>query len=184
MTVQEFSPLRSKASRKPWPECPDVIIYRCASCGRLFQDLGGLNPKCSPCCCTEPMERLIPLDAGELPPDLSLDYAIVGGFNNNAVQVFWKATDPEMRPEWIMLRTFTGGYIKYLGPKKYPPLVFPLSDEDAYVYCDRQECERCVFRCKKGFIIYAWFSAGLVELPMDKVSDYFKTRKKQANCSE
>lgn len=177
MADQEFSPLRSRASRKPWPECPDIVIYRCDTCGGLYQQLGGGGER-GPACCAAAMTRLVPLGETDLPGGLSVDYRIVGGFNNNAIQVFWTAPDPGPRPEWIMLRTFTGGYLKYMSPQKRPPLVFPLSDEDAYVYCDRPECERCVFRCKKGFEIYYYFSGlGLVELPVDKVSEYFKTRR-------
>ena len=125
------------------------------------------------------MERLTPLACDDLPPGISLEYTIVGGFNNNAVRIFWKSADFTLKPVWVMLRTFTGHYTKYPGAQKYPPLIFPLSDEDAYVYCDRPECERCVFRCKKGFIAYVFFAdIGLVELPLDKISDYFKTRPK------
>ena len=120
------------------------------------------------------MVRLVPTALGESLPGLDVDYKIVGGFNNSAVQVFWKTE----RPEWIMLKTFTGGYLKYVGEKKNPPLVFPLSDEDAYVYCDRQECERCVFRCKLGFVAYLYFRRqGLVEVPLDRMSEYFKSRR-------
>ena len=176
MAENEFGPLRSKSGRKPWPECPDIVIYRCPSCGALLQNLGYALPPEEPFCCGARMERLPELEADDLPPGLSVDYKIVGGFNNSAVQVFWTGESPEDRPAWIMLRTFTGSYIKYLTGKKRPPLVFPLSDEDAYVYCDREECERCVFRCKKGFIIHVYFARhGLVALPMDKISEYFKT---------
>ena len=122
------------------------------------------------------MVRLVPSILGAGLPGLDVEYKIVGGFNNSAVQVFWKTETPQERPEWIMLKTFTGGYIKYVGEKKNPPLVFPLSDEDAYVYCDRQECERCVFRCKLGFVLYLYFVwQGLVEVPLDRMSEYFKS---------
>lgn len=178
MAKQEFSPLRSRASRKPWPECPDIVLYRCRQCGGLYQALGsGSGP--GPACCGAAMERLAPVSPGGLAPLVFLEYKIVGGFNNNAVQVFWETQEASARPAWIMLRTFTGSYIKYVAPQKAPPLIFPLSDEDAYVYCDRPECERCVFRCKKGFVIYAYSpSLGLVELGLDKVADYFKTRRR------
>lgn len=185
MSEQLFSPLRSKSPSKPWPDCPDVAVYKCPVCGRVAQDLGmpglGTERDAPPPCCGV-MERVAPTVPEDLPGGISIDYKIVGGFNNNAVQVFWNANDAGQKPAWIMLRTFTGSYLKYVGKDKKAPLVFPLADEDAYVYCDRQECERCVFRCKKGFVIYAWFAGaeltGLVELPMDKTADYFKTGKK------
>lgn len=177
MAQQEFSPLRSRAARKPWPECPDVSIYRCNHCNRLFQTMSFDEPEEEPVCCDSLMIRLEPREPGELAPEIFVDYEVVGGFNCNAVQVFWDTEQPEDRPQWILLKTFTGGYLKYIPEKKAPPVVFPLSDEDAYVYCDRAVCERCVFNCKKGFAIYLYFGKkGLLEVPMDRMSDYFKAK--------
>lgn len=176
MAEQEFGPLRSKAARKPWPECPDIVIYRCRHCGRLYQGLSYDMPEQDPACCEAPMEKLNPLYPEDLLPEISVDYKIVGGFNQSAVQVFWETLQPEDKPEWILLKTFTGGYIKYLTPQKRPPMIFPLSDEDAYVYCDRNPCEQCMFRCKRGFIIYLYIKTrGLVAVPLEKMSDYFKS---------
>lgn len=204
MPAQEYSPRRSRTSRKPWPECPDIAIYRCPKCGRIFQGLEFEVPKGStagptsgaftgagpeaplgmppampstvPSCCGSPMKRLEPFKLGDV-PGLEARYRIVGGLNNSAVEVFWEGAGPERRPEWIMLKTFTGSYIRYLTGKKRPPMVFPLADEDAYVYCDRPVCDQCVFRCKRGFIIYVYFKVhGLLEMPMDEMSDYFATR--------
>jgi len=102
---------------------------------------------------------------------VNVDYQIVGGHNQNAVQVFWETNQPLDKPEWILLKTFSGGYIKYVTSKKQPPMVFPLADEDAYVYCDESPCLQCVFRCKRGFIIYVYIkSRGLLEVPLDKMS--------------
>jgi hypothetical protein len=113
------------------------------------------------------MERLIPLPLEDAAHEVSLDYKIVGGYNQNAIQIFWK----EQRPEWILLKTFTGSYIKYVTKKKVPPMVFAMADEDAYVYCDEQVCLQCVFRCKRGFLAYAYFkNIGLVEFSLDKSS--------------
>ena len=171
MIVQEFSPLRSKAPRKPWPECPDIVIYRCTECERVYQGLNYDVPKQNPLCCNVPMERLEPLSLENVLPEIEVDYQIVGGHNKNAVQVFWKSNDHEDNPEWIILKTFTGSYIKYVTSKKRPPVVFPLADEDAYVYCDEETCLQCVFRCKRGFIIYVYYkSRGVLEVPLDKMS--------------
>ncbi len=171
MAEKEFSPLRSKASRKPWPECPDIIINRCNHCGRLFQVMGFDTPVIGPICCGEPMETLKPMQLEDVRPEIDVDYKIVGGHNQNAVQVFWNTKQPEDHPEWFLLKTFTGGYIKYVTSKKQPPIVFPLADEDAYVYCDENPCLQCVFRCKRGFIIYTYIkSRGLLEVPLDKMS--------------
>jgi len=174
MSVQEFGPLRSRASRKPWPECPDIVIYRCNQCARLYQRLGYEEPAQELVCCGIPMELLRPHRPEDMLPDIDVDYKIVGGFNQNAVQVFWKTKLAEDNPEWILLRTFTGSYIRYLTAKKIAPMVFPLADEDAYVYCDNDVCRRCVFRCKRGFILYVYFkSKGLLEIPLDRIAEYF-----------
>lgn len=120
------------------------------------------------------MEQLKPLQLAEVSPEINVDYKIVGGFNHSAVQVFWETSQPEENPEWVLLKTFTGGYLKYLTPKKQPPMVFPLSDEDAYVYCDTGICKECLFRCKRGFILYLYIKTrGLLEVPLEKMSDYF-----------
>lgn len=172
----DFGPLRSRASRKPWPDCPDIVIYRCNYCGRLYQGLDFDNPVAEPACCDATMERLKPLQLEDVEPKVSIDYKIIGGFNQSAVQVSWKAQQSETRPEWILLKTFTGSYLKYISSAKRPPAVFPLSDEDAYVYCNRPVCEECLFRCKRGFIVYVYFkSQELLEVPLERMTDYFKT---------
>lgn len=171
MEEKEFSPLRSKAARKPWPECPDIVLFRCACCGKLYQAIGYELPTQEPACCNTAMERLIPLQLEDVKNEINIDYQIVGGHNQNAVQVFWETKMPEEIPNWVLLKTYTGGYIKYVTPKKRPPIVFPLADEDAYVYCDEDPCLQCVFRCKRGFIIYVYFKKlGLIEMPLDKMS--------------
>lgn len=171
MKEHKFSPLRSKSSRKPWPQCPDVLVYQCTHCGKLYQLLDYHVPEVEPRCCNETMHVLCPLDCKEI--NIHVEYQIVGGYNENAVQVFW---DSEEIPEWVLLKTFTGGYMKYVSPQKIPPIVFPLADEDAYVYCDEDPCLKCVFRCKKGFLIYVFFkNKGLVEVPLDQMSAHYKS---------
>jgi hypothetical protein len=173
---QEFGPLRSRASTKPWPKCPDIVIYRCRHCGRLYQGLGYGVPAQVPECCGAPMERLKSLHLEDVSPDITVDYQIVGGYNQNAVQVFWKTKQPEDNPEWVLLKTFTGGYIKYVTSMKRPPMVFPLADEDAYAYCDESPCLHCIFRCKRGFIIYLYIKTrGLVEVPLEKMSAHWQS---------
>ncbi|MCR6546388.1 hypothetical protein [Dehalobacterium formicoaceticum] len=178
MAGQEFGHLRSRAARKPWPECPEILIYRCNQCGKLYQGLGYDVPPQEPICCAASMEQLKPLHLKDVAPEIDVDYKIVGGFNQSAVQVFWETKQPGERPEWVLLKTFTGGYMKYVNSKKQPPLIFPLSDEDAYVYCDRIICQECVFRCKRGFIIYFYTKTrGLLEVPLEKIADFFKSTK-------
>lgn len=110
------------------------------------------------------------LDVAELPDDISVSYAIVGGYDANAVQVFWStpgnaATTVPVR--WVALKTFTGFQVKYPLPGKRPPLTFALADEDAYSYCDEPQCRECTFRCKQGFVIYVAFEGiGIVRMPL------------------
>lgn len=176
MSVQVVSPLRSRASRKPWPQEPGVTLFRCEACGRLYQIFQDDLPQQNPLCCSITTKQLVPQPVQTATSSLRFDYKIVGGFNANAVQVFWETTSAFVKPEWFMLRTFTGWYIKFVTPEKKSPVVFPLSDEDAYVYCDREECIRCVFSCKKGFVLYAYCENTMIEMPMGKVSDYFVTK--------
>lgn len=174
MGEEKFGPRRSRVSRKPWPECPDIVVYRCSHCGKLYQLLDYDVPAEDPVCCGAPMEWLQPLQLEAVSPEINVEYKIVGGFNQSAVQVSWETKQPEDKPQWVMLKTFTGSYIRYVTEKKRQPMVFPLADEDAYVYCDRSPCEKCVFRCKRGFIIYIYFpTKGLLEVPLDKISEYF-----------
>jgi len=150
-----------------------VAIYRCAACGGVYQSLGREPAPRAPLCCGSEMARLTPQAPETVAPEFSADYKIVGGFNQSAVQLFWETAGDN--PEWVLLKTFTGGYLKYLTAGKRPPLVFPLSDEDAYVYCDTRPCKECLFRCKRGFVLYLYLKArGLVELPLERMSEYFK----------
>lgn len=119
-------------------------------------------------------EALPLLGPDHLPEGVEFTYAIVGGYDANAVEVRWfipdKAAAPDGRPlalRWVMLKTFTGLQVKYPLPGKRPPLVFALADEDAYVYCDEPTCQECTFRCKQGFVLYAAFDGlGIVRLPL------------------
>lgn len=114
------------------------------------------------------------LEVDALPEGVELDYAIVGGYDANAVEVRWRlpseARGPEGEPltlRWVMLKTFTGLQVKYPLPGKKPPLVFALADEDAYVYCDEPTCKECTFRCKQGLVLYAALDGlGIVRLPL------------------
>lgn len=172
MTIQEYGPLRSRASRKPWPTCPEARFFVCLHCGAQFQSLSAVEVG-SVACCGAPMLQLQPKPVPANADGALLNYRIVGGFNQNAVQVEWSKS--RGNPQWIVLQTYTGGYLKHISAQKKQPAVFPLSDEDAYVYCDREVCQQCVFRCKFGFVLYAYFSEdGLYELPLDRMAEYFE----------
>lgn len=159
MIKQTFGPRRCRDTRKPsLEECTQVVFYRCNQCGTVYFDVGfALTEKQLNCCgtLTAPMVPVSILEAQSRHPEVFLDYKITGGYNDNAVRVFWNTADENYRPEWIYLKTFTGGYIKYLSAVKKPPMIFALADMDAFAYCDEDPCLECTFRCKRGFILYA-----------------------------
>lgn len=64
--------------------------------------------------------RLLPVSLEAAGDSLKVSYQITGGYNDNAVRVSWKASSPEAEPEWIYLKTFTGGYLKYVAEKTLP----------------------------------------------------------------
>lgn len=104
----------------------------------------------------------LPLDQ-----DHQFSYAIVGGFNSNAITVEVGDIDRDQHDlDWIALLTFTGCQITYLRPDK-SGYVFALADDDAYVYCDKDPCEECVFKCKNGFVLYLHCAQhGVFSLPL------------------
>lgn len=113
----------------------------------------------------------------DLPAGMSFDYAILGGYNNNAVKISWSIADERYKLSWVALKTFTGFQVKYVLPKKRSPLVFALADEDAYVYCDESPCLECVFMCKRGFVAYACVeNLGIVRLPLERASAHWESR--------
>ena len=111
---------------------------------------------------------------------MELSYQITGGYNDNAVKVSWKTKKQECVPQWIYLKTFTGGYLKYVMKEKRSPMVFALADTDAFCYCDEDPCLECVFRCKRGFAVYAYSEGtGLLEMPLDRMTAHWQTREKE-----
>ncbi|QAT48953.1 hypothetical protein EQM14_03720 [Caproiciproducens sp. NJN-50] len=166
MPDKRFGPRRARETRKPEPICGDPQFFLCESCGSVFQLIGTADAEVR--CCSAPMKKLqpVPLEAG---CGLMIDYEIVGGFNENAVKVTWYSSTDALAPEWICLKTFTGGQLKYIPPSKHS-IVFALADTDAYCYCDEDPCLECTFRCKRGFALFAWNrELGLLQVPMDKM---------------
>lgn len=181
MAEQTFSARRCRDTRKPGQkECPDVVFYRCRICGALFPVTGGQrtdegesygNGRREIVCCGQTAERLVPVSSESSGGCLKVSYQITGGYNDNAVKVSWKAESSRYIPQWMYLKTFTGGYLKYIREGKRSPLVFALADTDAFAYCDEDPCLECVFRCKRGFVIYVYGSeTGLMEIPLDKMN--------------
>lgn len=181
MPQPPFSPLRCKLPRKPWIKHAVLHFWHCKNCARLLheylsEDHSAVTctaPSPAPECCGHPMQLLQPQPVQGATNLLNLDYEIVGGFNNNAIRVRWN-TATDTPPLWIALQTYTGVYLKHISPTKLPPVVFPLADEDAYAYCDKDVCEQCLYCCKKGCTIYAYTGEHImITLTMDKISQYF-----------
>lgn len=118
---------------------------------------------------------LVELD--ELDDAITFDYAVIGGYNNNAVRISWSIRNDDYALTWVALKTFTGFQLKYVLPKKRSPLIFALADEDAYVYCDKDPCLECIFMCKRGFVAYACVEGlGIVRLPLERASAHWESR--------
>lgn len=184
----EYSPTRTHASWKPRVSDAHVPYFRCSECGTIVSAIDGpqandlindgerslinvpayANNEFHPECCGKPMERLNLIPAEDVEDKIVLKYTILGGMNNNAIEVTWNSKDTACKPRWIALKTFTGVMMKYVMPKKWPPIVFALADEDAFAYCDKDPCIKCTFRCKRGMELYAYVETlGLVNLPLD-----------------
>ncbi len=184
MTEQKFGPRRCRDTRKPAAsQCPDVYFYRCLKCGALFPVTGGnAGRETEIFCCGAKAEFLVPAGPENIKEKLQLSYQITGGYNDNAVKVSWKFAKKDYEPKWIYLKTFTGGYLKYVAETKRPPMVFALADTDAFSYCDEDPCLECVFRCKRGFIIYVYGEeTGLSEISLDKMNAQWQSGAKEKN---
>ena len=179
---QVFGARRCRDTRKPRAEqCPDVVFYRCDTCGALFPVTGAEKAEglCISCCGT-PARKLVPKTPEEVKETIEVSYQITGGYNDNAVRVSWKRKSYGSHPDWIYLKTFAGGYLKYVSDGKRSPVVFARADTDAFCYCDEDPCLECVFRCKRGFTVYIYDAeAGLVELPLDKMTAHWQSGGKE-----
>lgn len=196
MSAKTFSNTRTKATWKPRVNEADLPFYELSGSQESFLWLGdetpsslsdpGRNPvfnlpyapkNDNQRSALGPIEPTVLLELEDLPEGISLNYTIVGGYNNNAIEVSWSVDDPAYRLHWVALKTFTGMQLKYVTPKKRSPLIFALADEDAYVYCDESPCLECVFMCKRGFALYAHISGlGTVKLPLTRASAYWESR--------
>ena len=179
MSESKFGPRRCRDARKPLAsQCPDVVFYRCNECGSLFPVTGSTcGEEKNILCCYKQANPLLPLDPKTASGKMTYHYQITGGYNDNAVKVFWECQNKTTAPEWIYLKTFTGGYLKYVAKNKCSPMVFALADTDAFAYCDEDPCLECVFRCKRGFIIYIYEEGtGLLKIPLDKMNAHWESQ--------
>lgn len=164
-----FGHLRCRAISKPQVECPEIHFYRCEKCGGMFSSMSAQVE--TPHCCGVPMKELVPQAYDAFGDEVILGYTIFGSVNENAIRATWECADFREKPVWIWLRTFTGGQLKYVSPRKRSPILFGLADEDAYAYCDKDPCVECTFRCKRGFGLYYYFEKrGLLYLPLERMS--------------
>lgn len=176
-----LSPTRARATWKPGVSDDPVPFYGCDACATVLMGVdGGVGPRLAgggrrptielpyapapePVACPGSPKRLAAVGAASVAGRIELSYDVVGGFDRNALRVFWKVREDGCDPRWIALKTFTGMQLKYVLPGKRPPLVFALGDEDAYAYCDEDPCVSCTFHCKRGFELYAYVErVGLV----------------------
>ena len=173
-----LSPTRTRAAWKPGVFDEPVPFYGRAAGGPMLVGVdGGTGPRLvgggrrpvaelpyAPApdhlaCPEGGFERLEATGSEACEDRFDLSYDVVGGFDANALRVFWECAEGSA-PRWIALKTFTGLQLKYVLPGKRPPLVFALADEDAYAYCDEDPCIACTFHCKRGFEIYACLEDG------------------------
>lgn len=114
-----------------------------------------------------PLKRIEPISAKET----QISFEFVGGFSNNAMQVTWEDSDQDPLL-WLALKTFTGIQVQYLTQGRQQPVIFAFAQNDAYCYCDYSPCKKCVFRCKHGFELYAYFqNSGLTRTKCDHIKE-------------
>lgn len=169
---------RCRISHRPSYQTQEPAFYRCDTCGSLIvlNNLPGSQaapPQIS--CCGKAMKQLSVCTDPEILREHEMSFTVFGGFEKNAVRI---SVDGNLHPmrddhriEWIYLRTYQGGILKYMPLKSRSFANFALGDEDAYVYCDRDVCrmgrEHCQFACKRGNIAYAYCSRhGLMRLEL------------------
>ena len=199
--MAEFSVTRTHATWKPRVTAKHIPLYHCPECGAVVQGIDGAagtsltndgersliiepayaNAEFAPSCCGKPMERLELLPAEQVEDRFKITYQILGGMNNNAIKIEWRSVDATCTPRWFLLKTFTGNQLKYVQPKKWPPIIFALADEDAFAYCAKDPCIECTFRCKRGMEVYAYVdNLGLVLLPLDHMETFDGVEKPSA----
>lgn len=169
MQKQKFGIKRSGETTKPKVMGPEIQFYKCSSCESVIQIIGSLIDDFT-CCSDNMMKPIVPIDYGEIKGRIIINYQIIGGYNDNAVKVYWEILEKKDNIEWIYVKTFTGGQIKYVTNPNKTSFIFALADEDAYVYCDEDPCLECTFRCKRGFEIFIYLkTSGLIKIPIERM---------------
>ncbi|PKM60472.1 MAG: hypothetical protein CVU99_07995 [Firmicutes bacterium HGW-Firmicutes-4] len=169
MQEQKFGIKRSRKTTKPKVVCPEIQFYECDHCKSIIQIIGDPTDDFI-YCCKRKINQLLPIDAGEIQAAATINYRIIGGYNENAIEVSWQIIEQKDSIEWVYIKTFTGGQIKYVTNLSKTSFIFALADEDAYVYCDEDPCLECTFRCKRGFEIFAYLkNSGLIKIPIERM---------------
>jgi superoxide reductase len=175
---QEHYSTRCTISHRPPFRTVPPIFFRCSVCGAVTvvnvpPDTGRKLPELR--CCGVRQQPLEVCQDLQLLGEHKLDYVVFGGFERNAIRVRVDGgthpMDDAHKIEWMYLRTYQGGQLKYLPTNGRSIASFSFADEDAYVYCDREICrmgrEHCQFECKRGNLIYAYCSVhGLMRLAL------------------
>lgn len=158
-------------SRLPPYRTEEPLFFHCPSCGMVQVRLRPFGaPSSAPgdagSCCGQTLEQLGICDDAELASEHQMDFCVFGGPAHNSIRIeVVEGVHPmeeEHCIEWIFLRTFQGGQMKYLPPKKASAAIFSMAEEDAFMFCGREVCrmgwEHCAFQCKRGHIAYAYCS--------------------------
>lgn len=172
---------RCLISHRPDFMTDEPLFYRCPECGELIvanstghQQHDHKRPKIL--CCGQPLSPLEVCTDEELLNSHKMKFVIFGGYERNSVRIevedgFHPMND-DHRIEWMYIRTFQGGQLKFLAPSSRSFTNFSFADYDAFVYCDRDICrmgrEHCQFECKRNMIVYAYCSKhGLFRLVLE-----------------
>lgn len=158
-------------SHSPGYQTEEPEFYRCKVCGTVNVRVRPAGTQQSAhgdvgTCCGKKLEKLVPCENEAVYGEHQIKYYIFGGFEHNTVRVDVSEGHHPMREEhhieWIFLRTFQGGQMKYLRVKGEAATLFSMANEDAYAFCGREICrmgwEHCLFQCKRGHVAYAYCS--------------------------
>ena len=162
---------RCMISHPPGYRTEEPEFYRCKICGTVqvrLRPAGVPLPvhEDAGTCCETTIEKLLPCKEEKVCGEHVIKFCVFGGFEHNTIRVEvaggYHPMSEEHRIEWIYLRTFQGGQMKYLGFKGEAATLFSMANEDAFAFCGREICymgwEHCLFQCKRGHAAYAYCS--------------------------
>lgn len=166
-------------SRLPPYRTQEPEFFRCPACGMVQVRLRPAGSLASSdeagSCCGQVLERLNLCKDTELLAEHPMDFCVFGGPAHNSIRIeVAEGVHPmgdDHHIEWIFLRTFQGGQMKYIPQKKASAAIFSMAEEDAFMFCGRDVCrmgwEHCAFQCKRGHAAYAYCSRhGLFQLTL------------------